>query len=574
MGLRDRVTDTIGGVLGSGIELLTDSFAKANSRLADEPTNRRGGPDEVVEAPQSGTESDGTMAMAMTTDRAALPQDPPVDDPKALLYDPFALIDQLGYRDRPSALTYNTLREMAKRVPTYTSILQTRVNQVSSFGQRQKDKRDPGFGIELRDDKATPTDLDKQRMRQMENFILQTGVDWHPGRDNFRTFLRKVTRDTLIMDQAVFEIQRNRKGLPAAFYALDGATFRLADTPPSADSQLDPNQVKYVQVYDEVIIAEFAAQEVAFGVRNPRTDIRVNGYGYSELEMLINVITASLWSFEYNKRQFSQGSLVNGVLNFKGSAPDKKIDAFRRQWKMMIAGISNAHRVPMTNVDELQWISFDKSNRDMEYSAWMDWLIKITCAVCQFDPAEMNFNYGNTGQSSQMFGTPVENKLKHSKDKGLKPLLQDIAEWINVHLIWPLDPYFEFKFLGMDAKSTDQAIDQSKKRGEFMMTVDELRAEEDLDPLPDGQGEVILNPVFLQNKQAGEGGGGMPGMEGDDNGMGDVTQVDDPDADDGDMGEYDFESLFPKSMTAATYRGEPLRKGAGQAKVRVYDIEL
>lgn len=558
MGLRDRFTDALGGVLGGGIGLLTDSLAKANgdnSRRSDEPANR-------------GT--DGTTAMTARTDRAPLPPEPPEEDPRGLLYDPFALIDQLGYRDRPSGLTYNTLREMSRRVPTFTGILQTRINQVSSFGQRQKDKRDPGFGIVLRDDKASPTRQDKIRARQLEDMLLQTGSLWHPGRDNFKTFLRKIVRDTLELDQATFEVQRNRKGDPCAFYALDAATMRLADVPASADSQLDPNQVKYVQVYDEVIISEFAAQEVCFGVRNPRTDIRANGYGFSELEMLINVITASLWSFEYNKRAFSNGTMVNGVMNFKGQVPNKKVDAFRRQWKMMIAGINNAHRMAMTNVDELQWIDFGKSNRDMEYSAWMDWLIKVTCAVMQFDPAEINFNYGNTGQSSQMFATPVDSKLKASKDRGLRPLLSDIAEWLNTHVIWPLDPYFELAFLGLDAKSSDQAIDQSKKRTEFLITVDEARAEEDLDPLPDGKGEVILNPVWLQNAQGMMGGDEGPGEDGEEpDDLGDVTDLDVPDDEMDSSG--DFDQLFPqKSMRPVPL--DQLQKS--DTRVRVYEIEL
>ena len=571
MGLRDRVTDAIGGVLGGGLGILTESFAKANAGTSAAP-------------PPKGASSD-VMAMAPDNTRSVLPPEPATEDPKALLYDPFALIDQLGYRERPSGLTYNTLRDMSKRVPTYTAVLQTRINQVSSFAQRQKDKRDPGFGIILRDEKATPSKQDKIRSRQLEDLMLQTGSQWHPGRDNLRVFLRKLARDSLVLDQGCFEIQRNRKGDPCAFYALDAATVRLADVPPSADNILDPNQVKYVQVYDEVIISEFAAHEMAFGVRNPRTDIRANGYGFSELEMLINVITASLWSFEYNKRMFSNGSMVNGVLNFKGSVPDKKVDAFRRQWKMMIAGVSNAHRVPMTNVDELQWVDFQKNNRDMEYGAWMDWLIKVTCAVMQFDPAEINFNYGNSGQSSQMFASPVDNKLKASKDRGLRPLLSDIEEWINVHIVWPLDPYFEFAFLGMDAKSSDQAIEQGKKRAEYIMTVDELRAEDDLEPLPDGKGEVILNPVWLQNSQAKDQAaqqeemGGMPGEEDGQGDMGDVMDVAGQDGGGGEdqaagpsADDYDFESLFPEK--ALPEPKDQLSKSGRRAKVRVYEIEL
>ena len=551
MGLRDVVTDTAASFIGGAVDLATESFEKANKRLAT------------------------PSAMIPDTTQSQLPPEPATDDPKSLLYDPFALIDQLGYRDRPSGLTYYTLRNMAKRVPTYTAIDQTRINQVASFGHRQKDEREPGFGVIMRDEKATPTKQDQIRMRQLEDWLLQTGSKWSPGRDSFKTFLRKLVRDSLELDQGCFEIVRNRKGDPSEFYALDAATIRLADVPPGADAQQNPDQVKYVQIYDEVIISEFAAHEICFGVRNPRTDIRVNGYGFSELEMLINVVTASLWAFEYNKRFFSQGTAARGFLNFKGSVPDRKIDAFRRQWQMMIAGVTNSHRTPMTNVDEVQWIDLHTDNQKMGYSDWMDWLTKITCAVMQFDPAEINFNYGNSGQSGQMFGTPVEQKLKHSKDRGLKPLLEDIASWINIHLIWPLDPYFEFSFLGLDAKSTDQAIELAKKQSEFIKTVDELRAEEDLDPLPDGQGEVILNQIWLQNKQANEMGDQqeMPGEDDgfgeDQNALGEMAQDSPNDNVDNDD---EFDQTFNQQKSMSDY-SDTLSKSR-KARIKVYEIEL
>jgi hypothetical protein len=601
MDWREQVTEGIAG-------LLSESLAKAAepNRRTDEPVRR-------------------TTEAMIPAGAAQLPPEPATDDTKSLLYDPFALIDQLGYRDRPTGLTYETLREMAKKVPTYTSILQTRLTQVKSFGQRQTDERDPGFGVVLRDSKRTPTRKDEQRMRDLEDWLLLTGTPRPPnrpqrpsklrglqggylpgmplgqGRDDFKTFLHKLTRDALILDQGCFEIVRNKKGLPAEFYAMDGATMRLADVPPGAETEQDPQQVKYVQTYDEIIISEFAAHEMCFGVRNPRTDIRVNGYGFSELEMLINVITATLWSFEYNRRFFGQGTAARGILNFKGSVPDKKIDNFRRQWKMMIAGVNNAHRTPMTSVDDVQWIDLHSSNRDMEFSAWMDWLIKVTCAVCAFDPAEINFNYGNTGQSSQMFATPVESKVKESKDKGLKPLLQDLAQWLNTHLIWPLDPNFEFQFLGLTSKSADQSIDLAMKESKYKKTVDEIRAEDDLPPLPDGKGAVILDPTWLQFSQAADMAAqqeemGQAGMGGEEDAQpGDVIGMAQGGAQEptGDVSEgVDFESLFGngekslrgaeqvlaqrRALEASRIHGEPgsLRKSRKRATVKVYEIEL
>jgi len=577
MGLRDRLTDGVGSLISGGVDLISESLEKA-SRTDDDPTKRDG----------------QASALIPKAERALLPPSPESEDPTSLLYDPFALIDQLGYRDKPSGITYQTLRQMSRKVPTFTAILQTRLSQVSSFGQRQLDQRDPGFGIVLRDSKKSPSNVAKKRMWELEEWLLHTGTPaahdarfakapWArvaTGRDSFRVFLRKFTRDSLELDQACMEIQHNRKGFPWAFYCVDGATIRLADSPPGSDNVHDPMQVRYVQIYDEVIISEFAAHQMCFGVRNPRSDIVSNGYGVSELEMLVNVITATLFSIEYNSRQFSQGSLVHGVMNFKGSVPDRKIDAFRRQWKMMLSGVSNSHKTPMTNVDELQWIDFQKSNRDMEFAAWLDFLIKITSAVCLFDPSEINFNYGNSGQGNQMFSTPVDNKLKNSKDRGLRPILKDIEDWINQYLIWQLDPELEFRFLGLDAKSSDQAVDHSKKRAEFLMTIDELRAEEDLEPLPDGQGEVILNQIWLQNKQGSQGGEGAG--EGEDGGFGDFGGGEDgQDPGDGNPplqppDEEDYDAMFPPSEEGekALLSGDELRKGMKRAKVRVYDIEL
>jgi hypothetical protein len=281
--------------------------------------------------------------------------------------------------------------------------------------------------------------------------------------------------------------------------------------------------------------------------------------------MLINTVTATLWGFEHNKRFFSQGTSAKGILNFKGGVPDAKIDSFRRQWKQMISGVTHSHITPMTNVDELQWIDLHSNNRDMEFSAWMDWLIKITCAVFLIDPAELNFSYGNTGQASQMFSSPVEQKLKQSKDRGLRPLLTEISGWINTSLIWRLDPRYRLVFAGMEGKNADQAADLGKKQVSYLKTVDEMRAEDDLDPLPDGKGEVILDPSWLQFSQGKDAAAQQGEMEGEENG------------EEEEESEYDLGQLMggePSEeggeMAASLPVGDELRK----ARVKVYEIEL
>lgn len=47
----------------------------------------------------------------------------------------------------------------------------------------------------------------------------------------------------------------------------------------------------------------------------------------------------------------------------------------------------------------------------------------------------------------------------------------------------------------------DEIAELNSKRVKTFLTIDELRAEDDLPPLPDGKGEIILDPTWLQFAQ-------------------------------------------------------------------------
>jgi hypothetical protein len=436
----------------------------------------------------------------------AVPTDPADEDPKSLFWDPFAIIEQLGYKERPSAITYGTLKSIAFKTPIVHAIIKERQNQIASFAVPSHDRYQLGFRLKLRDSEREPTKQDKKWIQTMEDFMLTTGVTDNPmGREDLESFLKKISWDSLVYDQMAFEVVPNKKGTPAEFYAVDAATIRKADSASTYLNESLDQTIRHVQIYDGMIVSEYNQEELCFGVRNPRTDIRNHGYGTSELEMLINTVTALLWSFEYNQRAFSQGSVHKGILNFKGAIPEKQMRAFRRHWYQMLSGVENAWRTPITNAEDLQWHSMHQTTRDMEYTAWMDSLIKITCAMFHMDPLEVNFKYGNAGQRGAMNETSNKEKLTESRERGLRPLLRFVAGCLNKYVIWPTNPNFEFAFVGLDATTRSETADLGTKLVKSTRTVDEIRAEDDLPPLPDGQGEVILDPVWFQayqNKQA------------------------------------------------------------------------
>ncbi len=448
----------------------------------------------------------------------------PAREARSIIEDPLSIITQLGYKDRPSSLSYDILKRMAVRNSVVASIIQTRINQVSSFSQPARFTKDGvGFEISLRNPKASPTKEQRRTMMALETFIENCGYSYDPARDDFDTFLRKVTRDSMVYDQLTFETVPDMVGRLAEFYAVDASTVRAAA--PEAKEGEDyitasykPDGPAWVQVLDGAVAAEFTSKELAFAVRNPRTDIDIQPYGFSELEILITQVTSHLWAEEYNSRYFSQGGTTKGVMNLKGTNISKEqMDAFRRQWTAQLTGITGAWKTPVVSVDGLEYINVSQSNREMEYEMWMNYLINICCAVWQIDPAEINFpnKGGATGRSGGGLGDGgIEDRLKNSKDKGLRPLLRFLESVMNRYVLRRFSNDYVFSFVGMDRQSEEQKSTILEKQVKTYKTVNEIRKEKDLEPILGG--EIILDPTYanyVQQQQMAQQGEGDPNAD-------------------------------------------------------------
>jgi hypothetical protein len=464
----------------------------------------------------------------------------PAREQKAIGFDPFDLVSLMGWRERPSALSFTAMEATATGVPVVADVVRTRATQVQTFCKRPEDRHSPGFKVRPRDQSVEITPEIEKKSIEYEDLLLRTGYH-DPDRPQDDTTLRDFCgvfiKDSLTFDQAVFEVVPDRTGRPSYFAIVDPATIRLVDPVLRKDAQ-DPFAV---QVLHGAIITDFLPDELAFCIRNPRSGIRTFGYGLSEVETLVREITGFLWGIEYNRRFFSQGSATKGILNFKGTIPDKHLQSFRRQWYSMVAGVHNSWRTPITNAEELQWINLQMSSRDMEMGAWMDFLIKIVCARFQIAPEEVNFSYGNTGQSQAMGNVSVEDKLKASKDLGLRPLVQFFFDCINTYFLQRIDPDFEAVPIGLDAKGPEAEIDLLQKQTHVFLTVNEAREIAGLEPMPEKQGDCLLDPTWLQYTQGQQAmEGGEDGEGGDEAGGGDDDEDDNPfgvnfpDDDDGD----------------------------------------
>jgi len=452
---------------------------------------------------------------------------------KSMLFDPMSLVYSMGYKDRRSNLSYDILKQMSTQLGILAAIINTRVNQVATFTSPYRRTRNIGFEIKHKDREHKLTKSEKKFILELESFISNCGKSSpnrysNKPRDNFDQFTRKVIRDRMVYDQLCMEIVPDRRGLPYEFVAVDASTIRLAADPRANENRdrykedrelkpfmnryggldlsyptMDPakgTQVSHVQVWKGSIIRAYKPEELAFCIANPRTDVYVNGYGHSELEQLVNTITSHLWAEEYNRNFFKQGAAPKGILNIRGDniAPEQ-LEAFKRQWISNVTGAQNAWRTPIMQSEEIQYLNMQGTNLDMEYSRWLDYLIRITCAVFLISPEEIGFSLSAGGMQQPMFETNNEWKIKASKDRGLRPLLRFYADAINRNIIDKIDDHFYLDFVGLDELTEKERIELRQQQVQFFRTINEIRSDEDLDPVENG--DIIMNPIYLQKIQ-------------------------------------------------------------------------
>jgi hypothetical protein len=504
---------------------------------------------------------DVTLDSYITKSRSSITAEPPTTndrgDKLAITELDYAGNEQYGWKEKAGLVGNAVLKSMARRDSIVIAIHQTRSAQCSAFTRKQRNRYTPGWivcpvdnadfdedqKLELADPNlseeeyaAKKYEFEQKRIAtkkkqqkeigEIEEFIMHCGMpvsesDTTHKRMDFDKFMKIVVRDRLTYNYAAVELvpQRNEAFLHH-FYPVSSGTVRYA-TRRSAEQlkklmvenmkmrgidEADINRktkkpYRYVQVVRGQVQAAWSEDWFVFEPANPTVDPEDNGYAPGELEMLIQIITAHLYAEAHNRNFFVQGIGSKGLLHIKGENISRaQLEAFKRQWFNQISNTRNAFRPPIIGMaDEVKWVPLAQSNREMEFEQWMNYLIRICCAVYQIDPAEINFDISKINTST-LNETSNETRIKSSRDKGLKPLLDYVQNLINNNILPRWNPEYaknyRFEFVGLDAETRQQEIDRLQKETSVWKTLNEARIEMGNAPIEDG--DIVLSAIYSQ----------------------------------------------------------------------------
>lgn len=451
----------------------------------------------------------------------------------------------------------NLLRLVEKRNGIVGSIVTLAIQQSMEFSHVSHDRDVPGWEVVLKDNKATLNSTQKKQKEFLENLIMNTKRDDYespePHDATFRDLITSYSRDRILIDKITWEIERDKKGETVALHILDGASIlpvlpggfygstaqigtgmfggytKLSDEIRKAKlDQVPPlEEVRYIQelIYGSSgggITAAFSDRDIIYDLGNELNDIRYYKQGLSVVEKANIAVVAFINSITFNSNGLSRGSIpkVAIAMGKDQAYTEEQLEDMQDEWMANFESMDGQWNIPLLNGDA-KVLNMLPNNRDMEYQKYMEFTGALICSICGVDSAELGLRLN---QAQAVLSENSDGKQIFSKNRAVRERLGGFAYIMNRWIEksgYEFAKDFVFRFNGLSTEDKSFEADLKKKKVETYMTVNEIRAEEDLKPVENG--DIILNTVFMQAKQGAEQaamGEGMEGEGGEDEGFG------------------------------------------------------
>lgn len=382
----------------------------------------------------------------------------------------------------------------------------------------------------------TPIDPTQPYDKALQQQIHQLFSTPNTKRDSFRSLIEPVVEDILVLDAGVIEKQQNAKSIPVYLWYADPQWMRID---PAWDGS-DPNAPRYYWYPMGSWKASFTNDEILYIMANPAT-YRV--IGLSPLEVLRQTIEADFAASRYNT-DMVLGSPPSGLIDLGEGIEPKQVHAFRSYYDTEVAGRKSLGVIGGTK--GAQFIPFGQNNREMQFMQWQIYLVRKICSVFGISAQDLNLTF-------DINRATAETQVSLTEDRGLKPLLSLIEEYLNREIVadfvhadikqrhWQgtitaderrmmlalslmpprqqrraaksMGAYnltnlmFEFAPLSVRSYEKQAEINTGALSGLPWMTLNEARGESNLGPLPGGDEIYVmtnLGPIPLSQIAGGE----------------------------------------------------------------------
>jgi hypothetical protein len=384
----------------------------------------------------------------------------------------------------PEALDKTVLENILPQL-----IIFMRVADVMRYSQYSDHPWRPGWKIELRNPRASPTKGQLQAIQEARHFILNCNIESTnsesrqrdaAGVSDFSRYLAAVTRDTLTYDGIAIWTDTDTSGRVTTFAPLNAGRIRLANR---EGYMGDPN--KFAVLLDETgsVIRDFTREELTWYVRNPRTTPNVYGYGFSELEVGAKLIMGFQGALDLNISTFEKNAIPNGILLLEGGGWSyRQLEILTRIWQNLKKGNTKSWALPVIAVPEDGKLSIlnmmDMKGTDVRYQDHMNMMAGAFCTLYAFPVNRLGYKISGRGPDSEP-PPDGQGRLIDNDDPGLAPLLIHHENVIQEYFVASRWDDLKFSFSGKFPKEDAREYEARWNS----MTWGERRAHTDERPL-------------------------------------------------------------------------------------------
>jgi len=304
----------------------------------------------------------------------------------------------------------------------------------------------------------------------------------NPSNDSYRSLIEPVTQDLMVLDAGCIEKVRDLQDNLRELWPTNAAQIKINAM---WDGQPDtPRYYWYPDNYSER--ARWKNRDFIYMMMNPQTD---SPLGMPPLETLRAAVEAEMAAHEYNRRQV-ENAAPDGIINLGEGFTEPQVNRFREFFESEVAG-----RGPLGFIGGSKapsFIKFRDSNRDQQFLEWQIYLVRKIAVVFGLTPQDL-------GVTFDVNRSTAETQIQISEDRGLRPLMSNIQEYLTEEVVWDSsfggpDNNLAFRFTALNLKESTAkaAIYEKALAGVPWRFVNEARIDEGREPIPEMEGKLIM----------------------------------------------------------------------------------
>lgn len=371
----------------------------------------------------------------------------------------YPFFQNVTYTPRASeGINFQQLRALADNCDLVRLAVETRKDQLSKL-RFTISNRDPD-----KDDKDDP------RVAQILQFMRKPD-----GLNNWSDWLRMLIEELLVIDAPAIYIRKNLGGELFGLEVLDGSTIHpLID----GDGRRPATGAAYQQILKGMPAVSYTAEELIYAPRNRRV---WKLYGCSPVEQVVMTVNIALRRQLHKLQYYTEGNIPEALISCPPDWSPQQISEMEMKFNGVMEGDTGQRRhakfVP-------GGIKVDMLKEGVLKDEFDEWLARIVCYAFSLPPSafvkSMNRATAETAQDTAL-------------EEGQLPIMQ----WVKNLWDGIIETQFGFDDLefGWEQENAVDVDAQSKVHAVYLkmgvMTVNEVREDLGLDPVPNGDEPLI-----------------------------------------------------------------------------------